>query len=245
MYPRLRRRSLYVHASRHPSTQNIEGAEKNAQKREELGQHLQCRPLLGRKTDHSHPQTPGPSKPSARTTSPTAPAARHNKKRKKITDTNKKSEEDRSEEISVQYLKTWRHCSAAYGTGEQADPVNTTTTYEQYISSLLDEKGVFYARHRIPPGRALETSRPTPLIPSLDDIVKDFRVRVRDGVDEADAVLLLVQPGLVDQGEDGAEGGRGGRGAVDLGEGAVHGDDVVGPLMIEPARDSPPSCTGP
>lgn len=61
-------------------------------------------------------------------------------------------------------------------------------------------------------------------------------MRVRDGVDEADAVLLLVQPGLVDQGEDGAEGGRGGRGAVDLGEGAVHGDDVVGPLMIEPAR---------
>lgn len=61
-------------------------------------------------------------------------------------------------------------------------------------------------------------------------------MRVCDGVDEADTVLLLVQPGLVDQGEDRAEGGRGGGGAVDLGEGAVDGDDVVGSLLIEPAR---------
>lgn len=92
------------------------------------------------------------------------------------------------------------------------------------------------ARHRIPTRCALETRGPTPLIPALDHVVEDLRVRVRHGVDEADAVLLLVQPGLVDQRQDRPQGGRGGGGAVDLGEGAVDGDDVVGSLLLEPAR---------
>ena len=50
---------------------------------------------------------------------------------------------------------------------------------------------------------------------------------VEDGVDEADAAFAGVVAGLVDQCEDGACCGRGGGGAVDEGEVAVDGDDVV------------------
>ena len=52
-------------------------------------------------------------------------------------------------------------------------------------------------------------------------------MRVDDGVDEADAALALVEARLVDEGQDGARGGGGGRGAVDEGEVAVDGYDVV------------------
>lgn len=55
-------------------------------------------------------------------------------------------------------------------------------------------------------------------------------MRVQGGIDEADGAFAEIESGLVDEGDDGAEDGGRGRGAVDEGELAVDGDDVVGPV---------------
>ena len=56
---------------------------------------------------------------------------------------------------------------------------------------------------------------------------------VEYGIDEADAAFAGVVAGLVDQSEDGAGCGSGGRGAVDEGEVAIDGDDVVCPVGLD------------
>lgn len=80
----------------------------------------------------------------------------------------------------------------------------------------------------IPPLHGREARRAAALVATAGDIVQHVRGGVEGRVDEADAALADVEAGLVDEGEDGADGGGGGGGAVDEGEGAVDGDDVVG-----------------
>lgn len=112
--------------------------------------------------------------------------------------------------------------------GSPSPSVALISTASRQCNEGLKKKMRSSTYHRIPPRRRRKPLCATSLVRALRDIIEDLRMGVCNRIDETDAAFTGVEALLIDERQDGRQSRRRGRCAIDEGEIAVNGDNIVG-----------------